>query len=144
MKAKFDMPEPPFTGKEFGQMRNLRMHMGDLTQPLIEWVVDPTNWWFFCQEVRKGWKTIFVPDYPDIGFLLGRRGVALRVMRAKLSNSAEGAEFVKKVEAREFQSIKTLLLTAYANGDAARVAKIEAATTLVEMQKVFLEMAKAD
>ena len=89
MKAKFSMAEQPLTSKEFGQLKALRLHLGDLTQPLIEWVVDPGNWWHFCQAVRAGWKTMPVPDDPNIGFLLCRRGVALRVMRSKLGGSSE-------------------------------------------------------
>jgi len=143
MKARFGA-ERPFTDKEWGQLKTLRLRLGDLTQPLIEWIVDPVNWWHFCQEVRAGWKTIFIPNFPAIGFLLLRRGVALRVMRIKLSNSSEGAEFVKKVEAKEYQQMKTLLVTAYAKGDPERLTKIEAAKTLTDIQKVFVEMADAD
>jgi len=102
------------------------------------------NWLHFCQEVRAGWKTIFIPKYPHVGFLLARKAVAVRVMRAKLSNSSEGAEFVKKVEAKEYQQMKTLLVTAYAKGNFERLTKIEAAKTLTEIQKVFVEMADAD
>src|SRR5690242_20737804 len=99
MKAKFCLAERPFTSKEFGQLKTLRMHWGhELTHDVIQWIVDPVNWWHFCQEVRAGWKTLFVPPCPHIGFLLSRRGVALRVMRSQLSKSPEGAEFVKKLE----------------------------------------------
>ena len=139
MKARFGA-ERPFTDKEWGQLKTLRLRLGDLTQPLIEWVVDPVNWWHFCQEVRAGWKTIFIPEYPHVGFLLARKAVAVRVMRAKLSNSSEGAEFVKKVDEREFGEIKTLLLAAYVEGDADKRAKVESAKTLIQMQKIFIEM----
>jgi hypothetical protein len=142
MKARFGV-ERPLTPKEYGQLKTLRQRLGELTQPLIEWIVDPVNWWHFCQEVRAGWKTIFVPDYPDIDFLLGRRGVALRVMRAKLSNSSEGAEFVKKVDEREFREIKTLLLAAYVEGDTDKRTKVESAKTLVQMQRTFIELMEA-
>jgi len=142
MKSKFGV-ERPFTDREWGQLKTLRLHLGDLTQELIEWIVDPVNWWHFCQEVRKGWKTIFIPNYPDIGFLLGRRGVALRVMRSKLSESGTNIAFVKKLDEREFQQIKNLLLAAYVQGDPGRLAKIEAAKTLEDIQKVFNEMVGA-
>jgi hypothetical protein len=143
MKAKFPLAERSFTSKEFGQMKVLKLRVGDLTQPLIEWIVDPLNWWYFCQEVRAGWKTLFVPDYPHIGFLLGRRGVALRVMRSRLSNSADGAEFVKKLEEKEYLEIKDLLLAAYAAGNPKLAAKIDGAKTLAEMQQTFLDVISA-
>ena len=143
MKAKFGA-ERPFTDKEWGQLKVLRQRLGELAQPLIRWIVDPVNWWHFCQEVRAGWKMPFIPDYPDVGFLLGRRGVALRVMRSKLSNTTEGAEFVKKVEEKEYQSIKSLLLAAYANGNSELVAKIETAKSLTAMQKIFVEVTSSE
>jgi hypothetical protein len=61
-------------------------------------------------DVESRLENNFYSDYPDTGFLLGRRGVALRVMRTNLSNSSEGTQFVKKVDERKFQEIKTLLL----------------------------------
>jgi hypothetical protein len=137
MGAKFSTAERPLTSKEYGQLKALRLHVGDLTQALIEWVVDPLNWWQFCQAVRAGWKTIFVPEYPDIGFLLGRRGVALRVMRSKVTGTPEGAEFVKKLDEKEYHGIKSLLLAAYTRGNPERLATIEAAKTLSEIQQVF-------
>lgn len=144
MKANFGLAERPMTSKEFGQLKALRLHWGDLTREAIEWVVDPVNWWHFCQQVRAGWKTPFVPDYPDIGFLLGRRGVALRVMRTRLSNSGSGAEFVKKMDEKEYHRIKGLLLSAYADGKPERLARIEAAKTLTDIQRVFIEMTDED
>ena len=64
-------------------------------------------------------------------------------MRAELSHSSEGAEFVKKVDEREFREIKTLLLAAYVEGDADKRAKVENAKTLDQMQKLFVEMMEA-
>jgi hypothetical protein len=139
LKAKFSMAERPLTPKELGQLKTLRSKLGDLTQPLIEWVVDPVNWWHFCQEVRAGWKTMFVPDDPDLGFLLERRGVALRVMRSQLSNSIEGAEFIKKLDEKEYQEVKALARV-FATGDSERLAKVEAAKTLTDIQIALNEM----
>jgi hypothetical protein len=139
MKVNFSMAGRPFTDKEYGQLKTLRLHLGDFTQPLIEWIVDPVNWWLFCQEVRKRWKTIFVPEYPHIGFLLLRRGVALRVMRSKLRNTTEGTEFIKKLDDKEYQELRALALV-YAAGDPIRLAKVEAAKTLTDIRNVLNEM----
>jgi hypothetical protein len=132
MKANFGI-SVSLNGKEMGQLRNLRHYLGDLTRELIEWVVDPVNWWHFCQQVRAEAKTYFVPPEPHAGFLVLHRGRALRVMRSKLSNGSAGAEFVKKLDQREFDRIKTLLLAAFADGKPERLAKIEAAKTLTDI-----------
>ena len=63
----------------------------------------------------------------------------MKVMRSKLSNCSAGAEFVKKLDQREYEQIKTLLMV-YAEGKPERLAKIEAATTLGDMQKVLNEL----
>ena len=127
------------TGKEWGQLKTLKEYLGDITQDVIEWIVDPVNWFFFCQQIRADWKTNFVPNYPHIGFLLARRGSALRVMRSQLSNSGASSE-LQKLEQPQYEQIKTLLLTAYAYEKPGRLAKIQAATTLADMHKVFIEI----
>ena len=141
MQANFGV-SVSMTPKEKGQLKALRLHLGDLTREVIEWIVDPVNWWHFCQQVRAGWKTCFVPPDPHVGFLLAHRGTALQVMRSKLSNSGAGAEFVKKLNQKEFERLKALALV-YAEGKAERVAKIEGTTTLADMQKVLSELIDA-
>ena len=138
MQANFGI-SVTVTPKEKGQLRNLRLHLDDLAQMVIEWVVDPVNWFSFCQQIRADWKTNFVPDYPHIGVLLKRRGSALRVMRSKLSNS-DTTSALEKTEQRLYDQIKTLLLAAYAHGKPERLAKIQSAKTLESMQKVFNEI----
>ena len=127
-----------------GQLRDLRLHLGDLAQPVIECVVDPVNWWHFCQQIRAEKKNHWVSDYPDVGLLLLRRGSALRVMRSKLSNCPAGAEFLKKLEQKEYDRIRCLLLAAYAEGKPERLAKIDAAKTLTDMRRVFIDMTDED
>jgi hypothetical protein len=127
------------TPKEKGQLKALRLHLGDLTQPVIEWVVDPVNWWHFCQQVLAESKNHLVTEHPDIGLLLLCRGSALRVMRSKLSDCIAGADFVKKLDRREYEQLKALALV-YAEGKPERLAKIEAATTLIEIKTLFNEM----
>jgi hypothetical protein len=140
MKANFGVLAS-MTPKEKGQLKALRLHLGDLTRDVIESIVEPANWWHFCQQVRAELKiNLLLPDYPDVGFLLRHRGTALRVMRSKLSTSSAGAEFVKKLDQREFDQIRVLLLAAYAKGKPERLAKIEAAKTLIKIKTLFNEM----
>jgi hypothetical protein len=139
MKANFGVLVS-MTSKEMGQLKSLRLHWGDHTREVIEWIVDSVNWWHFCQQVMAESKIHIVPAEPEIGFLLLRRGSALRVMRSKLSTSNAGTEFIKKLDQKEYDQIKALLLAAYAEGKPERLAKIEAAKTLIEIKKVFNEL----
>jgi hypothetical protein len=139
MQANFGIA-PSVNSKEMGQLKTLRLHLGDLTQELIEWIVEPVNWWHFCQQVRAESKNHMITERPDIGLLLLRRGSALRAMRSKLIICATDAEFVKKLEQAQYDQIKALLLAAYVEGKPERLAKIEAAKTLTDMQRVFIEM----
>jgi hypothetical protein len=112
MKERFGI-QTDFRSKEFGQLKCLMTHLGDLTPDVIEWMIDSTNWWFFCQQVRAELKVHFVREYPDVGFLLLYRGVALRLMHTKLQNSPEHADFIGRLEKRWNESEKKLSL-AYA------------------------------
>ena len=112
MKERFGI-QTSFGGKEFGQLRNLMNALGDLTPDVIEWMLDPSNWWFFCQQVQSELKVRFVRDYPEVGFLLLYRGVALRLMHTKLQNSPEHADFIGRLEKRWNEAEKKLSL-AYA------------------------------
>ena len=113
--------------------------LGDLTPDVIEWMLDPVNWWLFCQQVRAELKVHFVPDYPEVGFLLQYRGVALRLMHARLCNSIAWADFITKLEKRWCEERKKLLLV-YAVGNPERLAKIYAAKTLADIELVFNEV----
>ena len=138
MKANFGF-ERPTTDQERGQLKSLRLHLGDLTREVIEWIVDPVNWWHFCQQVRAESKISNIPDDPHVGFLLRHKGRALRAMRSKLANSSGGVDFIKKQDQRHYEQMKALTLV-YAEGKPERLAKIEAAKTLTAMQHVFVEM----
>ena len=140
MKANFGVAERPMTDKEFGQLKALRLHWGDLTREVVEWVVDPVNWWHFCQQVQAESKIHLVPDYPHVGFLLRHRGTGLRVMRSKLCNSGAGTDFIKRLDQRKYEETKVLLLAVYVEGKPERLAKIEQAKTLIDIQRVFIEM----
>jgi hypothetical protein len=144
MKERFGLFPAEFTPKQYGQMEHLRKHLGDLTHDVIEWVVDPVNWFFFCQQIRAENKNHRISEYPDVGLLLVCRGTALRAMRLQLSDCPAGAEFLNKLEQREYHRIKALLLAVYAGGKPERLAKIEAAKTLADMQRVFIEFTDED
>ncbi len=129
--------------KELGQLKSLRKALGDLSRDVIEWIVDPVNWWHFCQQIRAESKNHMVTEHPHIGLLVRRRGTALRVMRSKLSNCSAGAEFLRRLDHKEFEQMKTLALL-YAEGKPERLAKIEAAKTLTAMRKVLNELFDED
>jgi hypothetical protein len=120
-------------------IESLRLHLDDLTQDVIEWIVDPANWWHFCQQVRAELKVHFVPDYPEVGFLLQYRGVALRVMHASLCNSIAWVDFITKLEKQWYEERKKLLLV-YAQGKPEQLSKIEGAKTLTDIHKLFTEI----
>ena len=56
------------TDKESGQLKALRLHLGDLTREVIEWIVDPVNWWHFCQQIRAESKNHMVTEHPNNRF----------------------------------------------------------------------------
>jgi hypothetical protein len=144
MKERFGPVQPEFTNQQYGQMEHLRKHLGELTRDLVELLVDPVNWWHFCHQIRAEDKHQRISNYPDIGLLLSRRGTALRAIRSKLSNSPAGAEFIKKAEQKEYDGLKALLVAVYAEGKPERLAKIEAAKTLADMQRMFIELTDED
>ena len=130
----------PFASKEFGQLKSLRKALGDLTQDVIEWMVEPGNWFRFCQQVRAESGLWRAPDNPHIGFLLAHHGRALKFMHSQLRTLTPTPDFVVRMERLRYEQWKTLLLAAYAEGKPERLAKIEAAKTLTDIQLVFIEM----
>jgi hypothetical protein len=143
MKEKFEISGMQFTSKEFGQLKCLMKALGNLHRDVIAWMLDPINWWHFCQQVRTELGIRWVPDRPEVGFLLQYQGVALRVMHARLCNSIAGADFITKLEKRWFEEKKELLVV-YAVGNPEKLAKIAAAKTLAEMELLFNEMEDED
>jgi len=89
MQERFGVVRPEFTPKEYGQLKTLMKHLGELTACVLNWSVDHANWWHFCQRVRVAHNIRFVPDRPEIGFLLRYRGHALQMMHARSQESAE-------------------------------------------------------
>jgi hypothetical protein len=142
MRERFGVVQANFTPQQYGQMQCLRTHLGDLTRDVIEWIVEPSNWWLFCQQIRAEQKNHHVSEFPDVGVLLKRRGTALRLIRS--SNCSAGTEFVQKLEQREYDRLKALLLSTYARGKPERSAKIEAAKTLADVQRVFIKFTDED
>jgi hypothetical protein len=126
--------------QEMGQLKYLRNALGDLTQPIVEWMLKPENWCHFCQQVRAESGMHYAPPHPQIGFLLRHRGRALKIMRRALRHSTTPADiaFCTKLDRLRYEQLKTLALV-YAEGIPERVAKIEAAKTLIELQRAFLD-----
>jgi hypothetical protein len=136
MKDNFGIKGMQFTPKEFGQLKCLMKALVDLDRQVIEWMVDPVNWWHFCQQVRIELPVSVIPNRPNVGFLLRYRGIGLRLMHFKLRDSTEWADFVSKLDKRKYEQFKNLLLV-YAMGKPEALAKIEAAQTLPEIEGLF-------
>ncbi len=90
MIANFGVAGRSVTPKELGQLKSLRLRLGDLTREVIEWAVEPVNWWHFCQQVRAESKIHLVPDYPHCGFLLGHRGCVRMGIPVKVNIESGG------------------------------------------------------
>jgi hypothetical protein len=134
--------EIQFRGKEYGQLKKLRECLGDLTQHVIEWMLNPVNWWQFCQRVKAESGLLHVPsDFPHLGFLLKQHKRAVKIMREKLKNSTDPADisFCTKLDQEEFSKTKALAYV-FAEGKPQLLAKIEAAETLTDINLVFVEI----
>ena len=141
LMENFGVAGTQLTPKELGQLKSLRKVLGDFTRDVVEWMLDPVHWWRFSQQVRTEAKLHRVPPYPHIGFLLLQHGRALRIMRWELRDStAEGdVAFCTKLDRLRYEQWKPLVRV-YADGIPERLAKIEAAKTLTDIQRVFIEL----
>lgn len=141
MASNFRVAVPPLSSKEWGQLKNLREHLGDLTEHVVRWVLKPENWYGYSQQVRQERRFFRVPDYPDIGFLLAHRNVALKVMRWNLRESTDEQDvlFCRRLDQIRFEQFKSLSLV-FAHGSPEMLGKIAAAKTLTEIQRVFIEI----
>jgi hypothetical protein len=137
MSVNFGITRTQLTVKEMGQLKLLRKALGDLTPDVVEWMLDSVNWWHFCQQVRVESGLHQVPPYPHIGFLLAHYPIGLRVMRSRLSNSSTGADFVSRLDQLRHAQMRTLV-SVLADGNPERLAQIEAAKTLTDIQRVFI------
>ena len=129
------------TPKELGQLKLLMKALGDLTTYVIDWMLDPLNWWRFSHQVRAESGLYSAPHHPHVGFLLAHHGRALRIMRWELrdSTSAAHVSFCTKLDQLRYQQLKALTLI-YADGLPERLAKIEETQTLTELQRVFIQL----
>jgi hypothetical protein len=130
------------TSKEMGQLKLLKKSLGDLTRDVIEWMLNPVNWWHFCQQVRAESGLHHAPDHPHVGFLLAQHGRGLKIMRWRLSNSTAPADvsFCTRLDQLRYEQWKSLVLVC-ADGIPERLTKIAAATTLTDIQLVFIDIA---
>lgn len=143
MKEKCGIAGLELIPKELGQLKSLKKALGDLTQEVIEWIVEPVNWWKFGQYVRADsgpHYAGFEASTPQVGFLLKQWPRAVKLMRTELRNSNPEADFIRKWDERQYQQWKTLLLCAYAEGVPSRLEKIENAKTVTDIQRVFIEL----
>ena len=129
------------TPKELGQLKCLLDALGPFTRDVIEWMLDPVNWWRFSQQVRAEARLHGAPPHPHIGFLLAQRGRALKIMRRelRLSTVAAHVSFCTNLDQLRYKQMKALALV-YAEGLPEQLAKIEDAKTLTDMQLVFSEL----
>jgi hypothetical protein len=141
MMANFGGVGSQLTPKELGQMKSLKKYLGDLTQDVIGWMLNPVNWWHFCQQVRAESGLHTAPPDPHIGFLLRHHTRALKIMRWELRDSTAPAHIdsCTRLDRLRYEEWKALALV-YADGIAERSARIEKAKTLIDVQRVFIEL----
>jgi hypothetical protein len=125
--------------KELGQLKSLRKALGDLSSDMIEWMLDPVNWWHFCQQVRSDSGSHRAPDYPHVGYLLAHHRIGLKIMRSRWRDLNAAGDFVRSVDQRHYEQMKKLVLV-FANGIPKQLAKIDEAKTLMDIQRVFIEL----
>jgi hypothetical protein len=64
-------------------------------------------------------------------------------MHSKLRDSMAAADFIARLEKLRYEQTKNLLLV-FAAGKPELLAKIESAKTLIDMERVFIEMEDED
>jgi len=128
------------TSKELGQLKLLRKALGEFTNCVVGWILDPVNWWRFIQQVRAEARLQTAPPHPHIGFLLTHHGRALRFMRRELHHSTveTHVSFCTSLDRLRYQQMRALALVC-AEGQPERLAKVEGATTLIDMRRVFIQ-----
>jgi hypothetical protein len=141
MAINFGFVGTQLTPKELGQLKLLMRALGPFAMDVIDWVLDPVNWWRFSHQVRVEGNLYSAPHYPHVGFLLAHHGRALRIMRWELLDSTADAHvnFCTNLDQLRFQQMKTLA-SVYADGLPDRLAMIEAAKTLTDIQRVFITL----
>lgn len=62
--------QPPLTGKTLGQLKQLRVKIGDAAEAtkVLDWAFD--NWWQFTKKAEAMYNLTGVPTTPVIGFML--------------------------------------------------------------------------
>jgi hypothetical protein len=106
-------------------------------------MLEPVHWWRFAEFVRSqsGPGYHHTPPHPDVGFLLKHRYRALTWMRRELRHSTAAADvsFCVALDQPRYNRLKSLAVV-YAAGTPHWLAKIEAADTLTEIQRVFNDL----
>lgn len=86
MKERFGISTPEFTAKQYGQMKRFIHHLGEQSLAVIDWSIDPVNWWHFATRARRLHKLRFVPDRPEVGFLFQYRAHARDLMNGTVQD----------------------------------------------------------
>lgn len=130
-----------FSPKQYGQLKQFMDVVGDLAPFVIQWISKAEHWWRVSQQVRAETNQYVVPDNPDLGFLVKHRNRILRIVRNELRNSMkpDDIQFCAAVDQRLMQQLKSLLLV-YAAGTHELIARIEAAKSVEEMERLFIDI----
>ena len=92
--------EKPLTPKEFGQLKNLRDKLGDLTGEVLDHTLK--SWPTFCDRIKLDKALSFAPSVPNIGFLLVHAGTAINLMHSLTNITKEKSvadiDFTTKID----------------------------------------------
>jgi hypothetical protein len=77
MKMSLGGGQKPLTPREFGQLKLLRIRLGDVTSEVVDWAMN--NWGPFATKATADAGTGSWPAHPHIGFLLAHHAVALEL-----------------------------------------------------------------
>lgn len=100
VKRTFGVTPKAFTPKEFGQMKQLRNNLGELTSELIRWSI--SNWSVLCLDATASAGLPSTPNNPHIGFLLAHYANAVNLMyteaKQKAVKSAADNQFITAID----------------------------------------------
>ncbi len=134
------------TPKELGQLRDLRRELGECTHGVVQWMLDSGHWWRFCQHVRtESGSQHSAPPHPHVGFLVKHRNRALKLVRVALNDSTAPADvrLCEQFDVTASEGWRSLLLV-LAAGRPKWQARIDAAQTLIDLQRVFIDIDMVD
>jgi hypothetical protein len=133
------------TNKQYGQLRDLHKTLSDFTSDVITWLLVDAHWWHFGQSVVSQSGTYSPPPHPHVGFLLKHNRRALNFVRLQLGQSTDPThvEFCRRLDRVRVADWKALV-SVYSSGNPQWLAKITAADTITDLQRLFIEIIDAD